>query len=104
MLLTLRVTVGSRSALEIRCPSRVLVRRKRKRMFVALVNSLRVLEKAKFFAPGRPFIKDTTTLKKRRKKKRKKRTHQTKVLFSKCSNKTLKTVYAPKAPGSLRSP
>lgn len=73
MLLTLRVTVGSRSALEIRCPSRVLVRRKRKRMFVALVNSLRVLEKAKFFAPGRPFIKDTTTLKKRRKKKKKKK-------------------------------
>ena len=59
--LTLRVTVGSRCALEMRCPRRVLVRRKRKRMFVALVKSLRVWEKVKFFAPGRPFIKDTTT-------------------------------------------
>lgn len=37
--LTLRVTVGSRWALEIRCPSSVLVRKKRRRMFVALVNS-----------------------------------------------------------------
>lgn len=38
-LLTRRVTVGSRSALAMRCPSSVLVRRKRRRMLVALVKS-----------------------------------------------------------------
>lgn len=38
--LTLRVTVGSRSALPIRCPKRVLVLRKRSLMLVALVKSL----------------------------------------------------------------
>lgn len=37
--LTLRVTVGSRSALPIRWPKSVLVRRNRKRMLVALVKS-----------------------------------------------------------------
>jgi hypothetical protein len=38
--LTLRVTVGSLWALEMRCPNRVLVLRKCRRMFVALVKSL----------------------------------------------------------------
>lgn len=37
--LTLRVTVGSLWALEIRWPSRVLVRRNARRMLVALVKS-----------------------------------------------------------------
>lgn len=37
--LTRRVTVGSRSALPMRWPSSVLVRRKRRRMLVALVKS-----------------------------------------------------------------
>lgn len=40
VFVTRRVTVGSLSALPIRWPSSVLVRRKRRRMFVALVNSL----------------------------------------------------------------
>lgn len=38
-VLTRRVTVGSRSALPMRWPSSVFVRRKRRRMLVALVKS-----------------------------------------------------------------
>lgn len=60
MLLTRRVTVGSRRALPIRWPSRVLVLRKRRRMLVALVKSRRTGEYEKFMAPGRPFTRDTT--------------------------------------------
>lgn len=51
---------GSRSALPIRWPSSVLVRRKRRRMLVALVKSRSSGEKEKFMAPGRPFTSDTT--------------------------------------------
>lgn len=57
---TLRVTVGSLWALEIRWPRRVLVRRKRKRMFVAFVKSRSTGEYVKFLEPGRPFISETT--------------------------------------------
>lgn len=60
LLLTRRVTVGSRRALPIRWPSRVLVLRKRRRMLVALVKSRRTGEYEKFMAPGRPFTRDTT--------------------------------------------
>lgn len=58
--LTLRVTVGSLCALDIRWANRVVVRRKRKRMLVAFVKSCSTGEYVKFLEPGRPLIRDTT--------------------------------------------